>query len=546
MIAFVLALALLGTVPETSVVYDDVPGEVQRVEIYEWQGSRAGLVSARARGTGAVRLRGTTGGLYVVMFARGDGAYLLDGPFAWPAADAARSVAPRWHRTWRGVVPADVESATPVEWIRADALPGPWPMCLRENPRGWACWGVLPENRGVIVLRVGVAMLWALAAGPPGELRRAAWGRLLLIADGSGEGSTVRVTFGRPVAPPPGRLRGIRLETSPVAGARAARVAPAIVWVVGEDVPAHAWAEIASRSGGPVYLALREIADGPASIPVHVALRPRRVLAGRVAGAGGEPAPGALISAFRLIDPPPADGSRVLPRRVLAAELVADGEGRFELDALGEAEYEVVAWHAQLGRASVAVQSAGSELTIRLRASGVARGRVMAGGRPLAGVDVISVPDPAAFGAAADITDVKGGDARTGADGRFIVMVAASGGGELRIGGGAHAVRRIALPRPPVPVFDAGDVELGVPIEVTVLLDRDPGCGVRAAGPVGRTGLQVVLAARTGDGAFVLTVPERGLWELTLVCPGERRALTPGVVEIGPRQAGTELRFVVR
>jgi hypothetical protein len=231
---------------------------------------------------------------------------------------------------------------------------------------------------------------------------------------------------------------------------------------------------------------------------------------------------------------------------VLAAETVADANGRFEIDGLGQADYEIVAWHSQLGRVSLAVPAAGSGIVMRLQAAGVARGRVVAGGRPVEGVDVISVPDAATFASAVDITAVKGGDARTGPDGRFSVIVADSGGGELRIGGGTHAVKRIALPRPPLPIFDAGDVDLGVSLNVVVVLDRDPQCMVRAAGPVGRSGLHVVLGERTGDGGYALTLPEAGLWEFTLACVGERRTLSPGAVQIGPAQAGKELRFVVR
>jgi hypothetical protein len=291
---------------------------------------------------------------------------------------------------------------------------------------------------------------------------------------------------------------------------------------------------------------LRDAAAAPAALPLHVALGERRQLIGRTVSTNGEPAPGTLITVFRLIDPLPRESGRDLPRRVLAEEVTADDEGRFQLGALGDAEYEVVAWHSQLGRASVTLPSGATELVVPLRSSGIARGRVLVGGRPTEGVAVISVPDAALFGAAQDITDVKGGDARTGPDGRFVVTMAASGGGELRIGGGQYAVKRLPLPSPPVPVFDAGDVILADSIRVFVVLDRDPGCDVRAAGPVGRTGLQVVQGRRSSIDAHEFALPEPGLWAFTLLCRGERRSLSPSAVQVGATEAGKEIRLVVR
>ena len=156
------------------------------------------------------------------------------------------------------------------------------------------------------------------------------------------------------------------------------------------------------------------------------------------------------------------------------------------------------------------------------------------------------MPDAAIFNAAPDITEAKGGDARTGPDGRFSIAVAVTGGGELRIGGGRYPVKRVPLPRPPVPVFDAGDVILGDSIPLLVILDRDPGCDVRAAGPVGRTGLQVVPGRPKSGTEHEFALPEPGLWEFTLVCRGEKRSLSPGAVQIRAADAGKEVRLAVR
>jgi hypothetical protein len=174
------------------------------------------------------------------------------------------------------------------------------------------------------------------------------------------------------------------------------------------------------------------------------------------------------------------------------------------------------------------------------------RGRVVSRGSPLAGVDVISLPDPQAYAESADSTDVKGGDARTGADGGFVVSLAPRGGGEVRVGGGDYPVRRFPLPRVSVPLVDLGDIELGGPIEVTFALDQDPGCDMRAIGPIGRMGLQVIGASRTLTAVFTITFPEEGTWEVHLVCGRAERPLAPALVSITQASAGKELRMQVR
>ena len=159
---------------------------------------------------------------------------------------------------------------------------------------------------------------------------------------------------------------------------------------------------------------------------------------------------------------------------------------------------------------------------------------------------MISVPSPEAYKAADDLVDLKGGDARTGADGRFTVVAAAGGGGELRVGGGPLPVRRIALPRVPAAFLDLGDIELGAPLELTIVLDQDSPCGLRATGPIGQSGLQIVLGTRTAPGLYRIVLPEPGLWAFGLVCGRDGFALSPPTTQITPAHAGKELRFSVR
>ncbi|HYT76008.1 MAG TPA: hypothetical protein VEL79_14735, partial [Vicinamibacterales bacterium] len=290
---------------------------------------------------------------------------------------------------------------------------------------------------------------------------------------------------------------------------------------------------------------LEDLSAGPSALRVPIVLEGARQIEGTVSG-GGAVARGALITLFRLIDPPPQPNDRVKPRRVFAAESTTGEDGGYRFEDLGEADYEIVAWHPQLGRAAMVVPPTREKLDVQLELPGVARGRVLQGGRPVNGVEVFSLPDPVAFTSADDPVDVKGGDGRTGADGRFVVSLAASGGGELRIGGGAYAVKRVPLPSAVTPIVDLGDIELGASFEITIVLDQDPGCDLRAVGPVGRTGLHILSGTRAGPGLFKIAVPEEGLWEFGLACGRTTRTLAPSVVRIGAANAGKEVHFAVK
>lgn len=545
--AILIALQLAASEPRTTVVYEHVPPEVTRVELYAWTGERPGRRQEVSYGSRRFTVHGDPHRSYVVVLSRTDGRYLIDGPLAWPDRDTRREVSSQWHRTIDGTLPPERDAGVKVDLIRADLAPAAWPVCFATDPKRWTCWGVKDDDRAIVVAYAGGAMWWtSIGSSAPQGLRAARWGRMIAINGAVSEAAPPRLTLAYPVAPPPGRMRAIRLGTSAVPDARVTPVSQATFWIAGNVIPPNAWIEITSDVAAPVYLSLADVVEAPTAVPLRIDLRERRVVNGRVTGAAGEAAPGTLITVFRLIDPPPTETNRVPPRRVIAMEAIADPDGAFALTQLGEANYELLAWHAQFGRASLIVPSVAQDLVVRLQSSGIARGRVMSGGRAIEGIDVISVPDAAAFSAAEDMTDVKGGDTRTGPDGRFTVAVAASGGGELRIGGGRHPVKRIALPRAPVPLFDAGDIDLGRAIRVTIVLDRDPGCDVRATGPVGRTGLQIVSGARAPTGVFDVEIPEPGFWEFTLRCGQESRPLTPSVVQIGSSDSGKEVRMIVR
>jgi hypothetical protein len=555
MIAAVLGAQLtIASASAGAVTYEDVPPEVIRVVVYEWQHESPPVAAAPAaeRHGSRVIVRGVIGRRSLVALERSDGAYLLDGPFSWPSGDVERAVDRRWRRTISASAPEPIAGALSPDWLSGERGPaGQWPRCFAVKDRLWSCWGAPEGEPGVIVGRTQDLIWWTVVSrGAVPSLRASKWGRLLLIDDPAGEPAQLRIRFAHPVVPSARRVRSLRLDTAAVATAQALPLSPGAAWLSGDDVPADAWVEVRTGGAGPVFLALRELADGPSALALSVRLEDTRPVDGVAVGAGGQLANGALITLFRLIDPPDktlaAAGVRERPRRVLSAETTADARGAFHIDGAGEAEYEVVAWHPQLGRASAALPRQPGLLTVRLESPGTISGRVIVAGKPRAGVDVMSMPASEAYQGAEDLVDVKGGDARTGADGRFAVIAAVAGGGELRVGGGPLPIKRIPLPRVPAAQLDLGDIELGSVLDLTIVLDQDTACGVRATGPIGQGGLQIVMAARAAPGLFRIVLPEPGLWAFELLCGREGFALSPPTFHVTAAHAGKEVRFSVR
>jgi hypothetical protein len=519
-------------------VYHDVPAAVSRITAYRWQpgGPPVPLAIAVAHEGADVRVTFTLKTTVIVMLARGDEAYLLDGPAALEDDHVERTIDRVWRHTLGGPGGADSDVASSLDWLSAnEPADSAWPACSWSAAR-WECIGVRLDASGVVIATIGDGLLSVVVSGESSSvMRRTRWGRLVVVADGGGDvPPRLRLVAARALSPA-ARARALRLETSVLADVHPVTVAPGLVWLSGDSSPPDAWIEIRSARSGPEYLVLSDVAEGPALAPIRVALDERRSVVTTVTASRGEPAAGALVTAFRLIDPvPPAPiAGRPPPRRVLAAEGVAEADGTIRLDGLGNADYEIMAWHPQFGRSAIRLERSADRATIRLQPPGVARGRVLVSGKPVARVDVVSVPDPSAYATTQDSIDLKGGDTQTGVDGRFTVGLASGGGGELRVGGGAYAVTRVPLPRTPLPLVDLGDIELARGLTVAVTVDRDlPGCDLRAAGPIGRSGLQIVTATRAGPGLFSLTLPEEGSWEVSMLCGRDERALSPPIAHI--------------
>ena len=131
-------------------------------------------------------------------------------------------------------------------------------------------------------------------------------------------------------------------QTAVVPRTQATPVAPGVLWLAGDEVPSRAWVlRYARRRRGPRMFRSTKSPTGSPSLPLIVHLEEAHVVNGVVVDARGSAGNSALI-AFRLIDPLPSSStqSRDKPRRVLAAETVADRDGAFHLDGIGEADYE--------------------------------------------------------------------------------------------------------------------------------------------------------------------------------------------------------------
>ncbi|MGH9410572.1 MAG: hypothetical protein ACRD1V_14080 [Vicinamibacterales bacterium] len=535
----------------TSIVdYRDLPQEVATATIYIWTAgapARAAM-SLAVRDNRTAALEFVPERTVVVTFARANGDYLIDGPFAWPDHDSDRLPDPLWRRTLRGSAAPDLRADPALDWLpRARGLSDPWPQCRWTSAVAWECWATPAGSDAVLIAnRPGTVSWLEIRASIPGQWRTSEWGRFIdLIRPDGNDPAHAHVEIARAAAPPSYRFKSIRLDSVPVPSIETLEFPPSGVWIAGARPPSAAWAAFSADDAAPRYVALDDLAAGAPAVPETIRLDAERPLDGKVLGAA-QPAAGAIVTLFRLIDPPPSPEDPQKPRRVFAAETTAQDDGTFRFQSLGNGNYELVAWHPELGRASILLQPAEQHIAISLELAGLVRGRVLVGGKPAAGVDVFSVPDPAAYSNADDPVTIKGGDGQTGADGRFALSVAPSGGGELRIGGGAYSTRRVPLPSTPMPVVDLGDIELGAPLAISIVLDQDSPCNVLATGPVGRLGLQIVTGVRTGPGLYRVTIAEEGQWEFGLDCEGTITPLSPSMMTVTQDLNGKEVRFEVK
>jgi hypothetical protein len=479
--------------------------------------------------------------------------YILDGPFRWPHRFAVYTVPVRWRRTVRGSWPRN-GAAAPV-WVSADLHSDstePWPQCAWWADEAWECIGVPLDAAGVVVSSArDVIFAAALPGRAPGGVEHTTasavpWARLIAAsATGNPAERLSNVAMAvRKVEVPRARPNAVRVQAVADPSVRIQRLSGAAFWITGRVVHPDAWMEVTADGRAPVRVPLREVAAAPAEYVLRADMDPAVSLFGRIVGSPMVPAPGTIVSVFRLV-PDPVMPEKRPPRHLFLGEQTTKEDGTFRFDGLGLEQYELLAMHPSLGRAERLVEPDGQEIEVPLQRPVQAVGRVLRGGAPAANVPVRVVPDLAEFAAADDITDVAAGEAQTGADGRFAIALSGPGGGELRIGGDADAVKRLTLARadPKLRVVNVGDVELGDGMSVTFVLEASDGCNLMLAGPEGRAGLTVVRATRLGPALFEARLPEPGRWMLVAACGGRERSVVPGVVDVQASTTETHYRL---
>lgn len=468
--------------------------------------------------------------------------YLLDGPFRWPAQPSTYVIAPRWRRTIRGRQPRD--GAGSITWVpgREDDRRDAWPACAWLDDESWECVGVPLSMPGVVLSPSRGLGHYSVATGAltrPGvedvSVADALWGRLLIVNAAQSEAAPrladVHASALR-LSVPRARPQSARLEATADTTIRIARVGAGAFWLSGAATPVDGWVELTGSGFAPLRIEMTDVAGSPPELPMRVALEPSVEVTGRVTGGPDVPASGAVVTLYRFAHDPPIP--RRPPRRIVVSERRASDDGGFRFGDLAMERYEIVAMHPSFGRGERRFDPDGQDVEIALRTPPRAIGRVTRDGVPAQGVPITVVPDLAQFASTDDMTELRGGDAATDQDGRFTVLLASRGRGEIRIGQEATGVRRIPLGAAETlpPIIDVGTVELDALPPVTLVLEGSDGCELMLVGPSERTGMTIVRASRLGPSMFQASLPEPGRWMVSAVCGSRERAVVPAAIDL--------------
>ena len=478
--------------------------------------------------------------------------YVVDGPFRWPDHPSFRTLRGAWRRTVRGRQPAS--GALPL-WLSPDGTASdPWPQCLWTSGSDWECVAVPLDAGGVVVSVEPARVFYSLAPGSSvaGGVERvatltAAWGRMLIVErddQSPRTPGTLQVTARRLLIPRARPQTG-RVEATADARVHVDAAGGSTFWISGREAPDDGWIEIREVGRATERVNTLELSVGPAGLPVSVHLPPPATVIGRVTAGIGVPAEGAIVTLYRF-EPRHGDNDKRTPaRRVSVGEARADQDGGFRFGGLAAEPYEVVAIDPALGRGVRQVDADGQPVEIALRRASQVTGRVLRDGAPAPGVAVAVLPDLAQFAAAADVTEVRGGETRTDVDGRFVVALASRGAGELRIGDERSGVHRVPLgpAETQPPLVDIGTIELGAVAPTIFVFEGSDACDLLITGPIGRTGLAVVRAVRLGPALFQADLPEAGRWQLAAVCGGRERPVVPSAIDVVPRGHDVTIRL---
>ncbi len=484
----------------------------------------------------------------------GRSGYLLHGPLRWPSEPGDLEIDPEWRRTVRGQYPPGGN----LTWISA-AEPPPRVLCEWTLPGRWECLGV-PRSEAGVVLRSGTAgLVYSVVGslGPRSDVEdvssaSAAWGRLLVLQNlaapaSAGQETTVRVRALR-LYRPPARPASTRFEAAVDGRVHVVPIGATALWVTGSAEATDGWLELTVPDVGAGRVEAAELAGGPPEAVFPVALQPPVAVFGRVTGPLAAPISGAIVSLYRfgeMVRSP--DNRKPRRERIAVGERRTDEDGAFSFPNLPPERYELLAVHAAYGRTVKAVDSHGGEILLTLEPPPALEGRVLREGVPQERVAVVFVPDLAAFAAAEDPTELRGGETETDADGRFRVFAPIAGTGELRIGSAPGPIKRVpvsaaeALPS----VTQLGDIELDDGRAVTIVFEEAGECQPMLTGPVGRTGLTVVRTTRSGPATFTATLPEPGRWNIVALCGARERSVVPSTIDVqsGSSDAPVVLRW---
>lgn len=503
---------------------------------------RLAEVATRKPAAGQMTMRGTIGSATLIVIRSVDRAgYIVVGPMRWPDQPRTYPMPTEWRRTVRGRFSGD--SSGSLTWVSAEREPrGPWPMCSWIDRDDWECIGVPLADAGAVLITTPGKVLYAMATGslsssgvelvPSGE---AAWGRLVVVdpVPGVEKADEPVWLLARRLHMARARPKSVRLETEAENGISIDRIGPRAFWVSGNGGQIDAWVEATGKSIAPSRIEIQDLLSAPPEILFRVGAQRAQSIAGRVTVGSGEAAPHAVVALYRL-ERDRLSGDTHAARRVVVEEVTSDQEGVFRFDHLALEPYEIVAMHAALGRGERRAEANGQDIEVRLRRPSRAVGRVLRNGVPAAAVRVMVVPDLAQFAASADITELRGGETETDEDGRFSVLLAMRGSGELRAGDERAGVRRIPLgPAESLPgIVDVGTLELAPLPALTLVLEGAGACELLLTGPAGRTGMTLVRPTRIGPAMFQATAPEPGAWHVVGVCGGRERAVVPSTIDV--------------
>jgi hypothetical protein len=526
----------------------DPPDALEIVRLARSPGPAGWHVADRVSRPGSARaavVRAPAGAeTLLVVSAPGRAGYLLDGPFRWPSHPSTRAVSSAWRRTVRGMAP---EPGGTLTWVGATETPADaWPQCVWRAGSAWECVGV-PLGLPGVVIAGATGQFYAFAPGavaaPGVEMtyaREAAWGRVVVVGRTDRAPLTVAdaVTASpRRIVVPRTRPRSLRLQAEGDERIVIQGLGPHVFWVGGREAPEGTWVEVAATGRAPVRVNAADLAAAPAGLPVFIHLEPAGTIGGRVIADDGVAVPDSVLTLWRVL--PPAAGSTQpdddpLPRRIFVSETTSDADGRFGFTGLAEDVHEIVALHPARGRGEVRLVVGEREADVRVKRPAAAIGQVVRNGQAAGGVPVMVVPDLQEAAASQDLTQIIGGQERTGSDGRFQVAVPAVGRSEVRIGDGG-TIRRFPLSSSDqLPsVVDLGVIELdAAAITVRLVLEGADGCEVRLSGPLGRSGVSLVRSQRIGPSMFEAAVPEPGQWLVSATCARGNRTVQPTSIDV--------------